>query len=114
MILTSKTSQDTQRTQPRLFAAICSITARGVSRFRDLRKPRTSRRLQLVEALPLGGKRQLLLISCDGCHYLIGAGSDAVSAITPIARVTSAESTDSAGSLLSPPDWVRSKRSLFQ
>jgi hypothetical protein len=40
--------------------------------------------MELIETLPLGGKRQLILIACDGRHFLVGAGADAVSSITPI------------------------------
>jgi len=70
-----------------LFTALRAIVTRGLG---SLRKPRAARRLQLVETLPLGGKRQLILICCDGNHFLVGAGSDGVSAITPIAPATPA------------------------
>lgn len=39
------------------------------------------RRMELLETLPLGGKRQLMLVLCDGQRYLVGAGSDEVHAI---------------------------------
>jgi flagellar biogenesis protein FliO len=45
------------------------------------RKARRERRLELVEALPLGGRRQLLLVLCDGQRVLVGAGADSVQSI---------------------------------
>lgn len=38
--------------------------------------------MELVETLPLGGKRQLMLVLCDGQRVLVGAGSDGVHSIT--------------------------------
>jgi Flagellar biosynthesis protein, FliO len=43
-----------------------------------------ARRMELVEALPLGGRRQLMLVVCDGQSFLIGAGSDGVHSIVGI------------------------------
>lgn len=40
------------------------------------------RRMELVERLELGGRRQLVLVICDGNRYLVGAGPDTVYAIT--------------------------------
>ena len=42
---------------------------------------RAERRMELIETLQLGGKRQLLLVSCDGQRYLVGAGGDSVHSI---------------------------------
>lgn len=67
---------------------------------RGFRKPRAPRRLQLVETLPLGGKRQLMLIDCDGRSFLVGAGGDAISTVMPIAESTTADSADSKSSLI--------------
>lgn len=56
--------------------------------FRDglagLRGVQGERRLELVERLELGGKRQLLLVVCDGKRYLVGAGGDSVQAIAEV------------------------------
>jgi len=65
---------------PRLLSALRNLAAR------TLRRPPASRRLELLETLPLGGKRQLLLVACDGQSYLVGAGTDSVSAIVPAAN----------------------------
>jgi flagellar biogenesis protein FliO len=50
---------------------------------RGLRGQRESqqKQLQLVETLPLGGKRQLMLVSCAGERFLVGAGLESVETI---------------------------------
>jgi hypothetical protein len=48
--------------------------------------------MELIETLQLGGKRQLLLVSCDGQRYLVGAGSDSVHSIAEIAHLQRPES----------------------
>jgi hypothetical protein len=47
--------------------------------------------MELVEVLALGGKRQLLLVVCDGQRYLVGAGGDGVQTIVPMGRPPIAE-----------------------
>jgi flagellar biogenesis protein FliO len=47
----------------------------------NLQRGRGPRRMELVETLQLGGKRQLMLVVCDGQRYLVGAGGDAVNSI---------------------------------
>ena len=42
--------------------------------------------MQLLETLPLGGKRQMMLVACEGEHYLVGCGPESV---TSIVKVTS-------------------------
>jgi hypothetical protein len=42
--------------------------------------------MELIETLHLGGKRQLLLVLCDGQRYLVGAGGDSVHSIAEIAH----------------------------
>jgi flagellar biogenesis protein FliO len=49
--------------------------------FARIGKPRSKRRMELVEMLQLGGKRQLMLVVCDGQRYLVGAGGDSVQSI---------------------------------
>jgi flagellar biogenesis protein FliO len=44
-----------------------------------------TQQMQLVETLSLGGKRQMMLVDCDGERYLVGCGADTV---TSIAKVT--------------------------
>jgi hypothetical protein len=39
------------------------------------------KQLRLVETLPLGGKRQLMLVTCAGESFLVGGGLESVEAI---------------------------------
>jgi Flagellar biosynthesis protein, FliO len=39
------------------------------------------KQLQLIETLPLGGKRQLMLVTCDGESFLVGGGLESVETI---------------------------------
>ena len=49
-----------------------------------LGKAGCERRLKLVETLHLGGKRQLMLVLCDGHPLLLGAGGDSIQSIVEI------------------------------
>ena len=60
----------------------------------NMGKARCDRRMELIETLSLGGKRQLMLVLCDGQKVLVGAGGDSVHSIT--------EMKDSAVSLAAP------------
>jgi len=40
--------------------------------------------LQLIQTLPLSGRKQLMLIECAGERFLVGGGSDSIQAIVPI------------------------------
>ena len=59
-------------------------------KFSGIGKVRAKRHMELVEMLQLGGKRQLMLVVCDGQRYLVGAGGDGVQSITEIKPQTSA------------------------
>jgi len=48
---------------------------------RGLRQGQSERRMKLLETLHLGGKRQLMLVVCDGHRYLLGLGGDSVQSI---------------------------------
>ncbi|MEO8736329.1 MAG: flagellar biosynthetic protein FliO [Edaphobacter sp.] len=52
-------------------------------RLRGERQPAT-KQMHLLETLPLGGKRQLMLVSCAGEHFLIGGGLESVETIVRI------------------------------
>lgn len=52
--------------------ALASLKARHTPR----------QQMRLVEKLELGGRRQLLLVSCSGERFLVGAGADNVQSIT--------------------------------
>ena len=53
--------------------------------FARLGKARGERRMELLDTLQLGGKRQLLMVLCDGQRYLVGAGGDSVHSIAAMA-----------------------------
>jgi flagellar biogenesis protein FliO len=57
---------------------------------------RSAKRMQLVETLTLGGRRQLLLVTCDNRSFLIGAGSDQVGTILPLSPEEDAAPTASS------------------
>jgi hypothetical protein len=42
------------------------------------------RQLRLVETLPLGGKRQLMLVTCAGESFLVGGGLESVETIVRV------------------------------
>jgi flagellar biogenesis protein FliO len=48
-------------------------------------------KLRVVETLPLGGKRQLMLVTCGGESFLVGGGLDSVETIV---RVSAERSVD--------------------
>lgn len=45
------------------------------------KKSGTTRRLQVLETLSIGPKKQMLLISCDGEKYLVATGPESVQTI---------------------------------
>jgi flagellar biogenesis protein FliO len=55
------------------------------------------RRMRVVETLPLGGKRSLFLVECEGKTFFVGCGGDAVNCIYP-APCNSVLSQDSTSS----------------
>ena len=50
---------------------------RGLRGQRELKR----KQLRLVETLALGGKRQLMLVTCAGESFLVGGGLDSVETI---------------------------------
>ncbi|MBB5315730.1 flagellar biosynthetic protein FliO [Tunturibacter empetritectus] len=51
------------------------------------------KQLQLVETLPLGGKRQLMLVRCAGESFLVGGSFESVETIVRLRAETSLEHT---------------------
>jgi flagellar biogenesis protein FliO len=45
---------------------------------------RQEKQLHLIDTLSLGGKRQLMLVSCEGESFLIGCGLDTVDTIAAL------------------------------
>jgi flagellar biogenesis protein FliO len=62
---------------------------------RGWREPRVSQKkqLQLVETLPLGGKRQLMLVTCAGESFLVGGSFESVEAIVRLRAEPSSDHT---------------------
>ncbi len=51
---------------------------------RGLRGAQGPQRMELIEVLQLGGRRQLMMVVCDGRRYLVGTGGDGVHSIAEI------------------------------
>ena len=51
------------------------------------------KQMQLVETLSLGGKRQLMLVTCGGEHFLVGGGLESVETIVRVRAEISPEVT---------------------
>ena len=64
-----------------LFNRMRTLLIDGLS---GMGQTRAGRRLALLETLRLGGKCQLLLVACDGQHYLVGLGGDSVHSIVAV------------------------------
>lgn len=47
-------------------------------------RTRVVRQMELLETLPLGGKRQLMLVQCAGERFLIGGNLDSIETIVKI------------------------------
>lgn len=45
---------------------------------------RPSREMRVLETLAVGGRKQLLLVSCAGERFLVGTGSDGVGTIVRV------------------------------
>ncbi|MBS1815887.1 MAG: FliO/MopB family protein [Acidobacteria bacterium] len=57
------------------------LLKKGIDLFQRVRK---ENRMQIVEQVSLGGKRQLTLVQIDGREFLIGGGPDSINIITPL------------------------------
>lgn len=53
--------------------------------------PSEARLLHLLETLPLGGKRQLMLVSCAGEHFLVGGGPESLETIVRVRSLVRSE-----------------------
>jgi len=68
-----------------------AVEVQGIARrmfniLRDLYEQRDvqDRQMQLVETLALGGKKQLMLVSCGGERFLVGGGSEGIETIVRV------------------------------
>jgi flagellar biogenesis protein FliO len=69
----------------------------GLLRGRRGEREMRRKRLRLVETLSLGGKRQLMLVTCAGESFLVGGGTESVETIV---RLKSEGSLDVAAKSL--------------
>jgi flagellar biogenesis protein FliO len=58
-------------------------------------RQKNERRMRVVETLPLGGKRSLVLVECEGKTFFVGCGGDAVNCIYPAPLDAAPEPTPS-------------------
>lgn len=49
------------------------------------------RLMRLLETLPLGGKRQLMLVSCAGEYFLVGGGPESLETIVRVRSLARSE-----------------------
>ena len=75
--------QSTSRAKQKDAVVSQNLATRLIEWFRRWRSLQEvgGKQMQLVETLPLGGKRQLMLVSCAGERFLIGGGMESVEAI---------------------------------
>ena len=59
-------------------ASLLAVLRKGL---RSFGQAPGERRMELIATLSLGGKRQLMLVVCDGQRILVSAGGDSVSSI---------------------------------
>jgi flagellar biogenesis protein FliO len=52
------------------------------------------RLMKVIETLPVGGKRQLMLVRCGDEHFLVGGGFESVETIVRVKSGMSAENRD--------------------
>jgi flagellar biogenesis protein FliO len=83
--------QGTRHKESNGAAAKAVFEAQGLAgwflgQLRGLRRRREAdrRQLRLVETLSLGGKRQLMLVTCGGESFLVGGGMDSVETIVAL------------------------------
>jgi flagellar biogenesis protein FliO len=97
-----------QRTEERQLTNVATTTAHevqglagwvlGLLRGWPSRPEMQRRQLRLVETLPLGGKRQLMLVTCAGESFLVGGGMESVETIVRLkAEVSLDVATKSLG-----------------
>lgn len=60
----------------------------GLLRGEGTKRLSATKQMQLVETLPLGGKRSLMLVRCGGELFLVGGGTESVESIVRVPRET--------------------------
>lgn len=51
-----------------------------------IKRKSVAKQMQLLETLPLGGKRNLMLVSCVGELFLVGGSTEGVESIVRVSR----------------------------
>lgn len=64
----------------------------GILRGLRTERQQSIKQMKLLETLSLGGKRQLMLVSCAGERFLVGGGLESVEAIVRVQSYPSSES----------------------
>ena len=82
-ILQGLSVDKSSRAMPAATALMQGFASWVVRLLRDWRGQHQAQRrqLQLVETLPLGGKRQLMLVTCGEESFLVGGGVESVETI---------------------------------
>jgi flagellar biogenesis protein FliO len=75
-----QTNESMAGREPQGLAAWLLRLLRNGRRLRDV----SSRQMRVVETLPLGGKRLLMLVDCGGERFLVGGGTDSVQVIAAV------------------------------
>jgi len=65
-----------------------ALQGRVKIKWRGTPATRVEQHMELIETLSLGGKRQVMLIECEGERYLVGCGNDAVATIEKVSANT--------------------------
>ena len=96
-----------QGVRPRSLNEAAASEVQGLARWvlgvaQSWREPRVSQKkqLQLVETLSLGGKRQLMLVTCAGESFLVGGSFESVETIV---RLTAESSTSLTAERMDAP-----------
>lgn len=75
------------------------------------------RRLQIIESLELGNRRQLFLVACDDQPFLVGAGADRLGTLIAVPLQTAAQDALPSGvqaAHLAPLGGIVRDRKAFQ
>jgi flagellar biogenesis protein FliO len=75
-----ESSKEKASISPAEFQGLAGWACRLLRLWRSQREA-SQKQLRLVESLALGGKRQLMLVTCAGESFLVGGGADSVETI---------------------------------
>jgi flagellar biogenesis protein FliO len=87
---TTPEARTPDRAAVRLHAAIGAVVRLAGGVWAGARSP-AEKRMQVLETLALGARKQLLLVCCDGERFLVGTGADQVQTIVRLGRGAAAD-----------------------